>query len=335
MVPVLDRNKKPLMPCTEKRARKLLENRRAKPYWCKGIFCIILQDDPKTTYKQDICIGIDPGSKFNGYSIKSEAHTFLNLQVNAVTTVKRKMEERSMLRRVRRHRKTPYRPCRFNRRSKDRLPPSTKARWQQHLNIIKWMKKMYNINLVALEDIKAKTIKNAKKWNKQFSPLEVGKHWFSEQVKNMSLDLYKYQGFDTYRMRHEYGFKKNTKKDKKDFYTHAVDAWCLANEVIGGHVTIDNERTIYLKPIMFHRRKLHEILPKKNGFRRNYGSTMSLGIKRGTLVSHPKYKLSYIGGTDGKRLSLHDINTCKRLCRNAKKEDLIILTTTKYLQEQA
>lgn len=323
------------MPCTEKRARKLLEKGRAKPYWCKGIFCIILQEDPKSTYKQDVCIGIDPGSKFNGYSIKSEAHTFLNLQVGAVTTVKSKMEERLMLRRCRRQRNTPYRKHRFNRSVKDRLPPSIKARWQQHLNIIKWMRKLYNINLVSLEDIKAKPRKNARKWNKQFSPLEVGKHWFSNEIYELGLKLYKYQGFDTYRMRQEYGFKKNTNKSKKDFYTHAMDAWCLANEVIGGHTNIDNERTVYLKPIMFHRRKLHEILPKKNGFRRNYGGTMSLGLKRGTLVNHPKYKLSYIGWTDGKRVSLHNIHTGERLCQNAKKEDLKILTKINYLQELA
>lgn len=323
------------MPCTEKRARKLLEKGRAKPYWCKGIFCIILQEEPKSTYKQDVCIGIDPGSKFNGYSIKSEAHTFLNLQVGSVTTVKSKMEERSMLRRCRRQRNTPYRKHRLNRSVKDRLPPSIKARWQQHLNIIKWMRKLYNINLVSLEDIKAKPRKNAIKWNKQFSPLEVGKNWFSNEIYELGLKLYKYQGFDTYRMRQEYGFKKNTNKSKKDFYTHAMDAWCLANEVIGGHTNIDNERTIYLKPIMFHRRKLHEILPKKNGFRRNYGSTMSLGLKRGTLVNHPKYKLSYIGGTDGKRVSLHNIHTGERLCQNAKKEDLKVLTKINYLQELA
>lgn len=334
MVPVLDEIKRPLMPCTERRARKLLESGRAKPYWCKGVFCIILQEIPKNRYKQDVCIGIDPGSKFNGYSIKSGAHTFLNLQVNAVTTVKKKMEERAMLRRSRRQRKTPYRKCRFNRSVKERLPPSTKARWQQHLNIIKWMSKMYSINLVALEDIKAKTIKNARKWNTQFSPLEVGKHWFSGKVDGLGLKLYKYQGFDTYRMRQEYGFKKNTNKSKKDFYTHAVDAWCLANEVIGGHTKIDNDRTLYLKPLMFHRRKLHEILQKKNGFRRNYGGTMSLGLKRGTLVNHPKYKLSYIGGTDGKRLSLYHVNTGKRLCQNAKKEDLKLLTKINYIQEQ-
>lgn len=335
MVPVLDEIKRPLMPCTERRARKLLESGRAKPYWCKGVFCIILQESPKNNYKQDVCIGIDPGSKFNGYSIKSSAHTFLNMQVKAVDTVKKKMEERAMLRRGRRNRKTPYRKCRFNRSVKNRIPPSTKARWQQHLNIIKWMSKLYNITHVALEDIKAKTMKNGRKWNIHFSPLEVGKHWFSEQIRLMELPLHKYQGFETAEMRRSYGFKKNPNKDKKDFYTHAMDAWCLANEVVGGHTDIDNERTIYLKPLMFHRRKLHEILPKKEGKRRNYGGTMSVGLKRGTLVKHPKWGLTYIGGTDGNRISLHDVSTGKRLCQNARTTDIRICTKINHIQESA
>lgn len=335
MVPVLDEIKRPLMPCTERRARKLLESGRAKPYWRKGVFSIILQTSPKNNYKQEVCVGIDPGSKFNGVSVKTTSHTLLNMQINAVTTVKKKVEERAMLRRSRRARKTPYRKCRFNRSVKERLAPSTRARWQQHLNVIKWMSTLYPVTDVAIEDIKAKTMKNGGKWNIQFSHLEVGKNWFSEQIRIAGLKLHKYQGFETAEMRRNYGFKKNTKKDNKDFYTHAMDAWCLANEVTGGHTEIDNERTIYFKPLMYHRRKLHEILPKRGGFRRNYGGTMSIGIKRGTLVKHDKHGLCYVGGTDGNRVSLHNYNTGKRLCQNAKKGELKICTTIKYQQELA
>ena len=43
MVPVFDKDKNPLMPCSERRAKKLMEKCRAKPYWFKGIFCIILK----------------------------------------------------------------------------------------------------------------------------------------------------------------------------------------------------------------------------------------------------------------------------------------------------
>lgn len=334
MVPVLNKNKEPLMPCSEKRARKMIEQGKAKPYWHKGIFCIILQQDPSSNYKQEACVGIDPGSKFNGYTVKTMSHTLLNLQVKAVDTVKKKVEERKILRRGRRQRKTPYRKCRFNRSIKSGPPPSTKARWQQHLNIVKRMSKIFPVTHVAVEDVKARTLKGARKWNKNFSNIEVGKNWFYSELKK-DYEVHTYAGYETFEMRKNYTLKKNSNKAKKDFYTHCVDSWCLANEVIGGHTEVDNTRTLFLKPLLFHRRKLHEILPKKNNFRRSYGGTLSLGIKRGTLVLHPKYKLCYTGGTSKDRISLHSLSTGKRLTQLAKKEDLKILTQIKYQQEIA
>lgn len=330
MVPVLDKEKQPLMPCSEKRARKLMEKGRAKPYWCKGVFCIILQYEPSGREMQDIVVAIDPGSKFSGYSVKSEKHTFINVQLEAPTKVKAKVEERAMNRRARRRRNTPYRKCRFNRSVKNRIPPSTKARWQQHLNMVKWFSKMYAVTVVAVEDIKARTLKNGRKWNAMFSPLQVGKQWFYNEIKALGLNLYKYAGFDTARLRQEYGVGKNSQKDKKCFFTHCVDAWVIAAETIGGSTVLDNIRTMYLKPLMYHRRKLHEIVPKKNGFRRSYGGTISLGLRRGTLVKHLKYGLCLIAGSSKGRVSLHDFRTNARLCQNAKPEDLKILTNLKW-----
>lgn len=330
MVPVLDKDRNPLMPCSWKRAKKLMKKGDAKPYWCKGVFCIILQREPKSRYMQDIVVGIDPGSKFNGYTVKSESHTLLNIQVNAVTDVKGKVEERRQNRRSRRHRKTPYRKCRFNRRKKNFLAPSAKARWQQHLNLVKWVSKMYNVTFVAVEDVAAITLKGATKWNKNFSPLEVGKKWFYDQIENLGLKLYKFKGYETYEMRKAYNLKKNSKKDKKCFYTHCVDSFCMATEVIGGDGKPDNLFVKFLKPLRYHRRKLHEILPKKNGFRRNYGGTLSLGINRGTLVKHLKHGLCLVGGTSKGRISLHCLKTNSRLCQNAKSEDLKILTNLKW-----
>jgi len=330
MVPVLDNQKRPLMPCSEKRARKLMEKGRAKPYWCKGVFCIILQDEPSGREMQDIVVGIDPGSKFSGYSVKSEKHTFLNVQLEAPTKVKAKVEERAMNRRARRRRNTPYRKCRFNRSVKNMIPPSTKARWQQHLNMVKWFSKMYAVTVVAVEDIKARTLKNGRKWNVMFSPLQVGKQWFYNEIKTLGLNLYKYAGFDTARLRQEYGVGKNSQKDKKCFFSHCVDAWVIAAETIGGSTVLDNIRTMYLKPLMYYRRKLHEIVPKKDGFRRSYGGTISLGLRRGTLAKHLKYGLCLVGGSSKGRVSLHDLSSNVRLCRNAKPEDLKILTNLKW-----
>ncbi len=331
MVPVLDKDKKPLMPCTEKRAKKLMESGKAKPYWCKGIFCIILQDEPKSRYMQDIVVGIDPGSKFEGLTVKSEAHTLLNVQTEAKTDVKKKMESRAALRGSRRSRKTRYRKCRFNRGvNSGGIPPSIRARWDYKIGLVNWFRKMYPVTMIAIEDIAAKSWKGARKWNLNFSPIEIGKNYFRDFVKSSNLKLYEFKGYETAEMRKEMGLKKNSKKDKKDFYTHCVDSWCIANEVIGGHTEVDNNNTIFLSPLKRYRRQLHVQNPTKGGIRKKYGSTRSLGIERGTLVRHIKYGLSLVGGASKGKVSLNCLNTNNRLTQNAKIEDLIILTNLKW-----
>lgn len=327
MVPVLDKDKKPLMPCSEKRAKKLMERGVAKPYWCKGIFCIILQQEPKSRYLQDIVVGIDPGSKWEGLTVKSEAHTVLNVQTEAKTDVKRKMEERAILRRSRRNRKTRYRKCRINRtRTVGHIPPSTKSRWDYKISLINWFRKMYPVTLIAIENIATKTWKGAKKWNKRFTPLEVGKNYFMDFVRSTLLKLHEFQGYETAEMRKGYGLKKNSKKDKKDFYTHCVDSWCIANEVIGGHSVVDNIKTLFLRPLKRFRRRLHVVNPTKGSIRKSYGSTRSLGLERGSLVKHLKHGLSLLGGNSKSKVSLHHLTDNKRMTQLAKIEDLKILT---------
>ena len=206
MVSVLSQDKKPLMPCTQRRARKLMECGRAKPYWVKGFFCIIMQEDTQG-HKQDVAVGIDPGSKMCGLTVKTNANTILNIQYAAKTKVRDKVEARRSARRARRQRNTPYRKSRFNRSVGSRLSPSTKTRWQQHLNLIKFCNKMYPVTHVAFEDIKAKTIKGLRRWNVNFSPLEVGKHWCYEELRKV-YKLYLYLGYETYMIRKELGLKK-------------------------------------------------------------------------------------------------------------------------------
>jgi len=63
-----------------------------------------------------------------------------------------------------------------------------------------------------------------------------------------------------------------------------------------------------------------------------YERTISLGIPRGSLVKHPKFGLSHIGGTSKGRISLHDLSG-KRLTQSAKKEDLTILTINKWMAQ--
>jgi len=110
--------------------------RKATPFWKKGIFCVRLNVEPSDNKSQEIAIGIDPGSKREAFSVKSEVHTYLNIQADAVTWVKDTVEVRRNMRRARRFRKTPCRKPRFNRKQGG-LSPSTKARWQWKLRLCK------------------------------------------------------------------------------------------------------------------------------------------------------------------------------------------------------
>ena len=106
-VPVVDANRIPLMPTSGKRARKLIQRGDATPFFSHGIFCIRLNRKPSGSHTQPIAVGVDPGSKREGFSIRSQAHDYLNLDADAKTWVGKKLQARRVMRQVRRYRKTP------------------------------------------------------------------------------------------------------------------------------------------------------------------------------------------------------------------------------------
>ncbi len=326
-VPVIDKNQKPLMPTTQWRAGRWIVSGKATPLWKKGVFCVRLNIEPSDNKTQKIAVGVDPGSKREAFTIKSNSHTYLNIQADAVQCVKKAVEQRRNARRTRRQRNTPCRKPRWNRSSlkRKRVPPSTKARWQWKLRILEWLKKMFPITDVIVEDIKAKT-KGKRGWDKSFSPLQVGKQWFYSQIENLTTK----QGWETKELRDDFGLEKTKNKLSNDFSAHCVDSWVLANDVVGGHTNPDNTSVLLIKPMQFHRRQLHVFQPAKKGVRKSYGGTISLGLKRGSLVKHKKYGLAYTGGTSKGRITLHSLTTGIRLARNIKIEDCKFKTYGKW-----
>ncbi|HIK20992.1 MAG TPA: RRXRR domain-containing protein [Synechococcus sp. M44_DOE_062] len=318
-VPVVDRNQQPLMPTTPARARRWIKAGKATPFWKKGVFCVRLNVEPSDRKVQPIAVGIDPGSKKEGWSVKSAAHTYLNIQADAVTWVREHVEQRRNMRRSRRYRKTPCRQPRSN-RARGGLPPSTKARWQWKLRLARWLVRLFPVTTFVVEDIQAKT-KGQRRWDTSFSPLEVGKRWFREQLSKLGQVL-TCSGWETKQMRDALTLKKTSKKTAEVFETHCVDAWVLANSVTGGHKLPDNKRMLFLVPLRFHRRQLHRLQPDKKGRRTPYGGTLSLGCKRGSLVRHRRWGLAFVGGSSGNKLSLHRLEDGKRLTQNARKADV-------------
>ena len=299
-----------------------MEKNTAKPYWYKGIFCIILQKNPSSFLTQKIVVGIDPGSKRTGVTVTTDKKVILNIQLNTPDWVKKAVELRRTLRCSRRGRKTPYRKCRSNRKIGG-LPPSTKARWQAHIRVVDVLFKILPITDVVIEDVCATTKEGKKRWNKSFSPLEVGKQWFEAEVIKRGFIFHKFKGFETYKWRKTRGFKKTKEKLKDVWEAHCVDSHCLCEMLIGN---IEPFKGFYrFDFLQWHRRQLYVAKPVKGGERKSYGSTVSLGIPRGMLVVHPKHGKCYVGGTSKGRLSLHSIESGKRLSQKIKKEECVML----------
>jgi len=325
-VPVVDVEGKQLMPCTPVRSRLLLKRGKAMARWNKiGIFYIQLKYAVEPN-NQALAVGVDPGSKYEAISVVGRKDTVLNIMLEAVDWVKRALEQRGRMRRARRYRKTRRRPCRGdNRRSEGRIPPSTKARWDAKLRIIKQLKKLLPISYAVVEDIKAVTKRGCRRWNINFSPIETGKQYFYSVLKEMSLEVITKSGKETKAFRESLGLKKIREKSKPVFESQCVDSWCLAAMVTGAkHPT--TRSIYYLIPLRWHRRQLHRLKPQKGGVRKRYGGTISLGLKKGTLVKHVKYGLCYVGGYVRNRFSLHSLKTGRRVTQNAKREDFKILT---------
>jgi len=325
-VPVVDARGMPLMPCTPARARLLLKEGKALARWNKlGVFYIKLKYavEPKN---QILAVGVDPGSKYEAVSVVGTKDTVLNIMHEAVDWVKKALEQRRQMRRARRYRKTRCRECRGeNRHPEGRVPPSTEARWGAKLRIIAQLKRIMPISHAAVEDVKAVTKKARRGWNGNFSPIEAGKQYFYSALEAMGLEVATKSGKETKKFRDSLGLKKIGNKSKPVFESQCVDSWCLAAMVTGAkHPT--TKSLYYMVPLRWHRRQIHRLEAEKGGIRRRYGGTMSLGLKKGTLVEHVKYGLCYIGGNLRGRFSLHSLKTGKRLTQNARREDLKILT---------
>jgi hypothetical protein len=325
-IPIISSNGNPLMPCHPARARQLLKNNKAKKQFTNSIFYLKLLKSSQENI-QEISCGIDSGSKREAITIKSKNKTFINILADARTGVKESLEIRSYMRSARRFRKTPCRKNKLNRkRNIIFIPPSTRARWNSKLRLINILKKIYPISIYIVEDIKAKSKEGQRNWNKNFSPLEVGKTYFYNILKTYGNLILK-EGWETSKIRENLGLVKSKKKLDKIFSAHNVDSWVLANFPFNIQLYPENIDMYYFEQIGLRRRSLHMLQFAKGGKRRINGGTVSLGIPKGTVVRvkyKKKYKLCYIGGNMDGKLSGHDLETGKRISQSIDKEKIEI-----------
>jgi len=120
MVYVLDKHQNPLMPCTEKRARLLLERGRARVHR-RSPFVIRLADRTvEESELQSVRVKLDPGSKATGLAVVREGgnrpRALALMEIEHRRGIHKKMQQRRNWRRMRRNKYRRYRPRRFRNR---------------------------------------------------------------------------------------------------------------------------------------------------------------------------------------------------------------------------
>jgi 5-methylcytosine-specific restriction endonuclease McrA len=132
---VLDRSGKPVMPCTEKRARLLLERGRARVHRVLPFVIRLTDRTADFCNFQPLRLKLDPGSKTSGMALVREFDggiAVLNLfdLMHRGRQISEALTARASLRRARRGRHTRYRTPRFlnRRRPEGWLAPSLQHR---------------------------------------------------------------------------------------------------------------------------------------------------------------------------------------------------------------
>jgi len=155
MVYVLNIDSKPLMPCSNTKARHLLEQGKAirVKSISKEIFTIRLTS-AVSGYKEEIRLGIDAGSKHIGISASSERREYFSAELELRDDITKLLTARREARRSRRNR-LRYRAPRFDNRvrSKNRgwLAPSVENKIATHLRAVDLVCSILPISEIIVE----------------------------------------------------------------------------------------------------------------------------------------------------------------------------------------
>ena len=152
MVYVLNKQGKPLMPCKEAKARKLLNQNKAKIAKYEPFTIQLLFDCENQI--QEVNLGIDAGSKYIGISATTEKQVLYEAEVELRNDIVEKLSSRREARRTRRSR-LRYRPARFNNRVHSKhegwLAPSIEQKINAHIQVVKHLYEILPITKLIVE----------------------------------------------------------------------------------------------------------------------------------------------------------------------------------------
>lgn len=171
MVYVLNIGEKPLMPCKETKARKLLKQNKAKIYKREPFTIQLLFTCENQT--QDITLGVDAGSKHIGLSATTEKKELYTADIELKNDIVDLLSIRRQNRRTRRNR-LRYREPKFNNRVHSKnigwLAPSIEQKIQTHFKAVEDVHKLLPITKIVVEtaSFDIQKIKNPEIHNEEY-----------------------------------------------------------------------------------------------------------------------------------------------------------------------
>lgn len=329
-IPVTDSNGKPLMPTTPQRARRWVESGKAVGHWSDlGVYYVQLTKAPSGRATQSIAVGIDPGKHYSGVGVQSARYTLFTAHlVLPFETVKKRMEQRAMMRRTRRARRIDrsqpfkarnHRPKRFDNRRGNQLAPSIRANRDLELRVVKELAAIFPVSRIVWEYVKADVDltsgRKKARSGKGFSPVMVGQRYMLSELAKIAPTA-TLAGWETANLRRQLGLVKSKNKAEQSPASHAVDGIALAaSEFIsyeafnhdgshGKHWTSAVSLTECLFKVIRRppicRRQLHLMQFSRGGKRRAYGGTVTRhGLRKGDLVRAVMAGREYIGFVSG------------------------------------
>lgn len=148
---IINTHGQPLMPCSPRKARLLLKEKKATiarmvPFTLQLLY-------GSSGYKQEVSLGIDAGTKHMGVSASTEQTVLFEAEVHLRTDMQELLATRRQFRRARRSRKTRYRQARFHNRKKPRgwLAPSVQHQVDAHLKTIQMVYKLLPVSRTTIE----------------------------------------------------------------------------------------------------------------------------------------------------------------------------------------
>ena len=223
MVYVLSKNGTPIMPTNNHaKVRLLLKYGKAKVVK-RTPFTILLLTSSKT-YRQNITLGVDAGSKHVGMSATTEKKELFSAELNPRNDVVELLSTRRELRCSRRNRKTRYRKARFNNRvhskHKGWLAPSVEVKIWNHIQGINLVNKILPLTTIRVET--AEFDLQRLKAVEEGRPLPIGKdHQLGEQYNHYNTRQY---------VLHRDGYRcvccgaKATKKKEVKLHIHHLES---------------------------------------------------------------------------------------------------------------